>query len=164
MDYVLDTNILLTYLRKNKYSKYIDKTYAPLSIESTPILSVVSIGEIQSIAIQNKWGIKKLESLQTLLNKFVIANINVESIITRYAEIDAFSQGKLEGDPQPRSPIFPFSTMETKPLNTSSRNMVKNDLWIAATAFILKVKLLTTDNDFKHLDNQFIELEMVNFK
>jgi len=147
MEYVLDTNILLTYLRKSRYSIYIDEKYAPLAIENTPILSVVSVGEIQSIAIQNKWGRRKLENLQKLLDKFVVADINVESIITRYAEIDAFSQGKLVG----------------RPLNNTSRNMGKNDLWIAATASVLEIRLLTTDNDFNHLDSEFIDLELITF-
>lgn len=39
--------------------------------------------------------------------------------------------------------------------------MGKNDLWIAATASVLKTKLLTTDMDFDHLDGVFLDLERV---
>jgi predicted nucleic acid-binding protein len=40
----------------------------------------------------------------------------------------------------------------------SARIMGKNDLWIAATAFVTKSTLLTTDDDFDHLDPQFIDV------
>ena len=147
MDYILDTNIVVTYLRKTAYSEQIDKKYAPLSVENTPIISVVSVGEIRSIATRNKWGKKKLGKLQELLDKFIVADINVEQIIEKYAEIDAFSQGKLE----------------SRSVNFTARNMGKNDLWIAATASVLNTKLLTTDKDFNHLNGGFIDLEFIEF-
>lgn len=146
MDYILDTNIVLTYLRKNKYSDKIDKIYAPLAIENTSIISVVSVGEIKSLALRNNWGSRKLAKLEELLSKFIISDINVDEIINRYAEIDAFSQGKLKNNPS----------------SFTSRNMGKNDLWIAATASILNIKLLTIDKDFNHLDKLFIDLELIN--
>jgi len=147
MNYILDTNIILAYVRKSALVKIIDEKYAPLSNEHIPIISVVTIGEIKSLGIQSQWGIRKLELLEHLLNKFIVADINVESIIERYAEIDAFSQGKLAN----------------KLSNFSARNMGKNDLWIAATSSVLKAKLLTTDKDFEHLDQEFIDLELIEY-
>lgn len=44
----------------------------------------------------------------------------------------------------------------------SARNMGKNDIWIASTASALKVPLITTDKDFKHLDGKFIELILID--
>lgn len=141
MNYLLDTNILVYLLQKNEYSKELKIQYAPLSNSNRSIVSVVSIGEVESLAIQNKWGNKRLSSLKELLNKFVIADINVRTIIERYAEIDAYSQAK---HPKHRSEF-------------TSRNMGKNDLWITSTASVLKSKLLTTDQDFNHL-NKLSEL------
>ncbi len=43
----------------------------------------------------------------------------------------------------------------------SARNMGKNDLWIAATAHVLGAKLLTTDADFNHLNEVFLDLMKV---
>ena len=63
-------------------------------------------------------------------------------MIQRYGEIDAYSQGKL------------FD----KPLPHSARNMSKNDLWIAATASNYDLTLLTTDKDFTHLSDVFLNL------
>ena len=105
----------------------------------------MSVCEIRSIALRNNWGKKKQQQLEELLNQLVIADINAEDVIEKYAEIDAFSQGKLKG----------------KPLCTSSRNMGKNDLWIAATAAVTNARLLTTDADFEHLDGQYLEVVRV---
>jgi predicted nucleic acid-binding protein len=58
--------------------------------------------------------------------------------------IDAYSQGK-HPDYQP---IVAFN----------ARNMGKNDLWIAATAFLYGIPLVTTDHDFDHLHPDFIEV------
>ncbi len=95
MTYLLDTNILLHYIRRTKYVAQIDKLFSPLSPNNIAIISVVSVGEIRSLALRNNWGSKKLQMLEALLLKFIIVDINVASILMRYAEIDAFSQGKL---------------------------------------------------------------------
>jgi len=147
MNYLLDTNILVYLLQKNKYAEEVRTQYAPLSNSNRSVISVVSLGEIESLAIQNKWGNKRLLGLNELLNKFIIADVNVQTIIVRYAEIDAYSQAKY---PKHKSEF-------------TSRNMGKNDLWIASTASVLKLKLLTTDQDFNHLNKLFVDLELVQF-
>ena len=40
--------------------------------------------------------------------------------------------------------------------------MGKNDLWIAATASVLDLELLTTDSDFDHLSGRYIKLRKVD--
>ncbi|WP_367389185.1 hypothetical protein [Lewinella sp. LCG006] len=80
------------------------------------------------------------------MREFIVADINVESITESYAEIDAYSQGRLPG----------------KKGGFSARNMGKNDLWIAATGAVLKVVILTTDSDFDHLDGQYIRLKKID--
>lgn len=114
--------------------------------ESFNFISVVSLGELYSIGLQNNWGINRLVQISRLQEEFVVADIHVESIIQKYAEIDAFSQSKLVG----------------KPLGMTSRNMGKNDLWIAATASVLQLKFFTTDRDFDHLAHEFIDLERID--
>jgi tRNA(fMet)-specific endonuclease VapC len=146
MNYLLDTNILLIYMRNDSLTAKIDHQFDPLTYPNRPLVSVVSLGEIHSLALRNQWGEKRMDLLDRFLKKFLIADINVETIIRRYAEIDAYSQGKLTG----------------KPLSMSARNMGKNDLWIAATASVLKAKLMTLDNDFDHLNNVFIEIEKID--
>ena len=80
--------------------------------------------------------------LDEILNSLIIADINSEDVIDRYAEIDAFSQGKLKDAPLPMT----------------TRNMGKNDLWIAATASVINATLLTTDKDFEHLHEEYVQV------
>lgn len=142
MYFLFDTNILLYYIRENATTSIIDSTYNPFANGNTPVLSVVSVGEIKSIALRNNWGKAKLNKLRELMSLFVITDINSDDVLDMYAEIDAFSQSKLKN----------------KSLKMTARNMGKNDLWIAATATVTTAKLLTSDDDFDHLEGQYIEI------
>ena len=75
--------------------------------------------------------------------------IDSDEITAAYADIDAFSNGQ-----HPNMKLLP---------NTSSRNMGKNDLWIAATTMLLNATLITTDDDFLHLFPRFFKLEKIKF-
>ena len=127
---------------------FVDKNFAPLDFPNEVIISVVSVGETKSIALMNRWGKRRIEKIGQLLTQVIVADINSEEIVDRYAEIDAFSQGRLE------SAIPSFS----------ARNMGKNDLWIAATASVLNATLLTTDSDFDHLHNEFLSVAKIDLK
>jgi tRNA(fMet)-specific endonuclease VapC len=142
MNYLLDTNIVLIYLRDEHTRGIIERDYDPFSPTNNPVISVVTVGEIKSIALRNQWGKRKKELLDDILHDLIIADIRSEDVIDMYAEIDAFSQGKIPG----------------KPLNMTARNMGKNDLWIAATACVTQSRLLTTDKDFDHLADTYIEV------
>jgi tRNA(fMet)-specific endonuclease VapC len=83
------------------------------------------------------------------VNESVIIEIS-EAIADIYPEIDAFSQR--------RNPAFSDYAFATP------RNMGKNDLWIASSAALLALKLVTTDSDFDHLDHAFIDVERINPK
>jgi tRNA(fMet)-specific endonuclease VapC len=41
--------------------------------------------------------------------------------------------------------------------------MGKNDLWIAVTASLLQIPLLTSDADFNHLEGHFLNLHTITF-
>jgi tRNA(fMet)-specific endonuclease VapC len=139
---LLDTNIVLNLIRDSPLSKQIRTDYQIFLPPRRLFTSVVVEGELESLALQNEWGAAKLLLLSHYLSNLIIVDIRVNDIIKRYAEIDAYSQGKLK----------------SLPLTGSARNMGKNDLWIAATASILNVPLMTTDHDFTHLDNVFLKL------
>ena len=142
MNYLLDTNILLTYVRDKTARIRIENTYQFFGKSNKPIISVVTVGELKSIAKRNYWGLRKLALLDAILSQLIIIGINAEDIIEKYAEIDTYSQGKLKNNP----------------LLTTARNMGKNDLWIAATASVTNATLITTDKDFKHLDKTYLKL------
>ncbi len=42
--------------------------------------------------------------------------------------------------------------------------MGKNDLWIAATAFVYNIELLTTDKDFNHLKDEYLKLRLIDLE
>ncbi len=74
--YLLDTNILLIYLRNQKTKDFIDQTFQPFSAPNIPLISVVSKGEIKSIGLRNKWGAARLQSLDIFLDELLVVDIN----------------------------------------------------------------------------------------
>ncbi len=144
--YLFDTNILLLFLRNdNRWENIANK----FDIANTRnYISIVSLGELESLAIQNEWGSRRLERLNDITNDFTLLDINIENIVKRYAQIDAYSQGRLRN----------------RPLSMSARNMGKNDLWIAATAAALQLELITTDQDFNHLDKTYLDLAYIDIQ
>ncbi|NUN99309.1 MAG: PIN domain-containing protein [Saprospiraceae bacterium] len=145
MIYLFDSNIVLHYIRQSAVMMQIERDFNPFGPDNESWLCVVSKGELRSIAIQNQWGALRRQQLEDLMNDFYPADIFSEEMIDAYAEIDAFSQGRLPN----------------KSLSMSARNMGKNDLWIAATAHVLGAKLLITDADFNHLNGVFLDLMKV---
>ena len=142
MIYVLDTNVILAYLRKHSIWDSIELQLGIFETESDVYIPAVVIGELRSLAVQNKWGSSRKRELEIFVKEFMVIDFITEEIINSYAEIDAFSQGRLE----------------EKPFTGSSRNMGKNDLWIAATASVLNAILITTDKDFQHLHTHFLDV------
>ena len=69
-NYILDTNILLTYIRNTTITQRLEEDLGLFSSENNLLISVVSLGEIKSIAYRNKWGTSKLENLTKLLDNF----------------------------------------------------------------------------------------------
>ena len=148
--FILDTGIVLGYATAASYAEYVEKKFELFKPPRIAMMSIVSKGEIYSLAIQRRWGERKLKVLEELLRKLPVVDINDEQIIQRYSEIDAYSLSK---DP-----------LRRLPKGQTARIMGKNDLWIAATASVLKARLLTTDHDFDHLAGVFLDVLYVDPK
>ncbi len=148
--YLLDTNILLGIVRGEEFVRQIDRQISFLKPPHVSMLCTVSRGEIYSLAFRNQWGQKRLLLLEETLRKIPFVDISHEQIVHKYAEIECYSQGK-----NPNKPL---------PAGLSSRNMTQNDLWIAAAASVLEAVLLTTDNDFDHLNNVFFLKEFSSIR
>lgn len=138
--YVLDTNIFVGYVRDAPYSRYVNREYEPLGRNNIALISVVTKGELRSLAYQFGWGQRKKKQLQSTLREVQAVSIQPEDVVDRYAEIDAYSQNALPG----------------RDLDTPDRRMKKNDVWIAATASVVDATLITADQDFDHLDGEFL--------
>lgn len=143
MNLLLDTNILLFAVRDNS-ERFIEKVTEVK--DEDLFISIVTLAEIRSIAVQSNWGNTKLLKLETLLER--IRLVEITNILTDiYVEIDTFSQRK--------NPNFEDYSFETP------RNMGKNDIWIASTATLLELTLVTTDKDFDHLNGVFLNIRNI---
>jgi tRNA(fMet)-specific endonuclease VapC len=143
--YILDTNIVLHYIRASTLYKRIEKEHQLTNPNSTILISIVTKAELLSIAKQRNWtNPEKLKILNKGMdNSFIVLDItNDDALLKAYGEIDAYSQGKLAG----------------RTLNNSARNMGKNDLWIAATATVTNSTLITTYQDYDHLNGIFLNV------
>lgn len=148
MNYLLDTNIVLIYTRKSSLTSNIETQLNLFNPNISLYISVVTLGELESLMLQREYGITKIKYLKQLVDRFTIIDINIQEIITAYGAIDSFIQGKLKH----------------KRANFTVRNMGKNDLWISATASVYDLTQITTDHDFNHLDREFIKLKNIDIE
>lgn len=135
--YLLDTNILVHFVRASAVWTRVRDTYQPLTTETRPVISVVTAGELRSLAMQWNWKQRKLDQMEFALIFFRTVTIDEPGIIQNYAIFDAH----CESVGQPTG---------------------KNDLWIAATAAVIGATLLTTDRDFDRLAPQFIARDWID--
>jgi tRNA(fMet)-specific endonuclease VapC len=148
--YVLDTGVLIGILRAAPYAEYINKKFSPLGPPNITAISVVTVAELRSLALQFRWGETKRNALDELVRRIPIVDINNEDILNRYAEIDAYSLGK-----DPSRPL---------PEGMTAKRMGKNDIWIAATASVIRATLITIDRGFEHLNSIFLPVIYVDEK
>src|SRR6266545_7828233 len=127
--YLLDTNVVLALVRGQALGASIDETYKLSRAKQRPLVCIVTHGEVRVLAHRNGWGGKKMQTLQHALDQLVTVDIHHPAVIDAYVSLDLVSQSHREG----------------------SKNMGKNDLWIAAVTKAAGAVLLTTDNDFSHL-------------
>lgn len=135
--FVLDTNIILAYIRQSTTFQNAENLLRLTADDAQLIVSVVTVGEIRVLAHRNGWGEKKIAQLNRFFEETLLVldvNIGAPELINAYVEIDGFSNG---------------------------RSMGKNDLWIAATAVVTDATLVTTDGDFDHLKGSPIQLAKI---
>jgi len=135
--YLLDTNVLVHYVRGSAVWQRIRDAYRPLTVTPTPKYCVVSDGEIRSLALQWEWAEKKLDQMEFCLGFFQPQTIDHPKVQRTYATIDAYCE-------------------------SIGQSMGKNDLWIAATAAVTGATLLTTDRDFDKLAPRFLTREWID--
>lgn len=143
-NYLLDTNILIHIVRQSSTWAQVQARYTPFAHHV--MIAFASVAEILSIATQLGWGLKKQMLLEAILAKITIVTHD-ESINNSYVDIDVFSQGKHQNLPLPQG--------------LSARNMGKNDIWIAACTHQAHAQLITTDQDFNHLNDTFFPVHCV---
>jgi len=140
--FVLDTGVVGAYLRNAPIWQRMAADHRLLEDDAMRIVSVVSWGELFSIAQINQRGQPKQRKLSSLLETLYVVDIAHadEQLIADYCTLDAFSRNALQH----------------KPLPNGSRKMGKNDLWIGATAKTAQAELITMDGDFDHLHGHYL--------
>jgi tRNA(fMet)-specific endonuclease VapC len=137
--YLLDTNILVHLVRGDATWVRIREEYDVLMTSIRPIISAVTEAELRSLSYQWGWGEARLEQMRYYLGYFGRAPLETPAMLEAYALIDAYSERK-------------------------GHTMGKNDVWVAATAHVTNATLLTTDQDFLHLDGLFLTVERVSLE
>ena len=144
---IIDTCVLIHILRDTITGKKCLETISKIDENPNIIISVVTKAEMESFALQNQWGAKKIEKLEQLLENIAVIDINHNDnfLLSEYSKIDSYSKGK-------------GTDKKGNKMSGSARKMGKNDLWISATASALDIELITTDGDFDHLNETFIKV------
>ena len=147
--FLLDTGVLLGFVRRAPWALRIRDEFNLGNRETLVFTSIICQGEILALAEKNGWGRNNRARLEEVLDGFSTLGIS-KNILPAYALIDAWTQGKIVNAPAQTPPPRPAVPM------------AKNDLWIAASAHVSKATLLSTDTDFCHLNQIWIDFIYVD--
>jgi predicted nucleic acid-binding protein len=138
--YVLDTSALLNLIRGKELGKQIDRAFGLRSAMYRHAISIVTHGELKVLAERNGWGEKKREVLAEALNELVTIDVDSEALVDAYVRVDATCRTAANGE----------------------QRIGHNDMWIAATALLTGLPLITTDKDFNHLHGRLIRVHWID--
>jgi predicted nucleic acid-binding protein len=129
--HLLDTNILLHWVRGSRQSEVIERQCKLSNSQFRPLICEVSLGEMRTFARSVKWGPEKIERLRRVEQQLAVVDISDPRVLDGYAELSTMAK---------QSGLAIFNA--------------KNDLWIAAAALATRSHLLTMDRDFLPLRNR----------
>jgi hypothetical protein len=78
--YLFDTNILVHLVRESLIGDHIRRTYQPLITDPLPLISVVSEGELRSLAHQWQWGQRKISQMHFSLRHLSRIQVDQEDV------------------------------------------------------------------------------------
>lgn len=124
MAYLLDTSVVLHATRRDsKVSQTIDARFSLSASRFKPALCEVSIGELYAFTQSQRWGEPRKALLQKQIDSALVIPISYPGIHVRWAEMSSA-------------------------LRAAGESVGQNDIWIAATAVVANLTLLSTDKDF----------------
>jgi predicted nucleic acid-binding protein len=127
---LLDTNVVLELVRNKDLGKWISAQFELADATHRPLISIVTVGEIWTLADEFSFGQTKRDFLDKVLSTLVILDISHESVIEAYVVVNRACRQAIGG----------------------ARTLSKNDLWIAATAIAANAAIVTSDRDFLFLN------------
>src|SRR5437763_9702487 len=92
--YLLDTNILVHFVRGDAVWTRVRDRYQFLAADPKPLLSVVTEGELRSLAFQHGWWKLKLDQMEFALGYFDVVFIDSRPLVDAYAVIDSYFQAR----------------------------------------------------------------------
>ena len=148
--FLLDTNILLGFVREAAWAIKARADYGLGDSETMVFTSVICRGEILALAEKLGWGKDKRRRLDDILETIPTLDINQPAILDAYARIYAWTRGRPAVSPDGAEPPQP------------ARPMGQNDMWIAATTHVSNATLLSTDTDFEYLAGIWLAFTLVD--
>lgn len=120
--FLLDTNIVLHATRENSpVSRAVDAQFGLSASRFRPAICEVTVAEL--LAFSRDWGEKRKALLKAQVAKTLVIPIAHPGVHERWADISSS-------------------------LRKAGLTVGQNDIWIAATASLAGMTLLTTDSDF----------------
>lgn len=121
--YLLDTNVVLHATRKDSpVSVAVDAQFGLRQSPFRPAVSEVTVAELLAFSQSLKWGEKRKQLLDETIEQLLVIPISRREIHQHWAEL--------------------YSHARSKGLAIQSDH---NDVWIAATAHVAGLKLISTD-------------------
>lgn len=130
---LLDTFVVVHYVRESSVYRQIENDHQLLRGAFRPLISVVTLGEMAAFA--RSWGVVKQKKLEELLNELVVVDIHRSDVIDAYSALHEQNRGV---------------------------NLGHNDLWIAASANVLGIPVMTADRDFDRLPAGAVQLVRID--
>ncbi len=134
---LLATSIVLHLARGSELGRRVEATYAFGALAVNPLVSIVTEGELRSLALQFGWGAGKQARLEEILGRALVVPLEYEGVVEAYARIDHYCR-------------------------QIGRPVGENDVWIAASAHATGARLVTTDRDFDALCPRFIRRDWID--
>jgi predicted nucleic acid-binding protein len=121
--YLLDTNIVLHLTRANSpVAAAVEQQFQLGASPFRPAICEVTVAEMWAFAMSRSWGQTRKDHLKRTINDLLVIPIGDSRIHQRWAELRSDSHQK-----------------------GSAIQHDHNDIWIAATAHVAGLKLLSTD-------------------
>lgn len=119
LPYLLDTNIVLLWTRDNSpVAEALDQQFGLRASSFRPAISEVTVAEL--LAFAEKWGEKRRQLLKGIIDELLVLPISRPEIHQQWAKL--YSHAKASG-----------------------LAIQHNDVWIAATAKVAGLRLISSD-------------------
>jgi tRNA(fMet)-specific endonuclease VapC len=128
--FLLDTNIVLHLSRKSSpIAPVIESAVNLRDSRFRPVISEVTVAELWAFATSSNWGDTRRLALTEVIDGLVVLPISMPGVNARWSELSSN-------------------------MRDVGRKLSHNDLWIAATAEVVQLTLVTMDRDFLPLQSR----------